>query len=31
VARMGKFSSDRSMTEYSEQIWKVKPVEVEIG
>lgn len=30
VARMGKFSSDRSIKEYCEDIWKVKPVSVEL-
>lgn len=29
VARMGKFSSDRSVEEYCEKIWHAKPVQVE--
>ena len=28
VARMGKFSSDRAIREYCEDIWKVKPVRI---
>ncbi|GBD88646.1 maltodextrin phosphorylase [bacterium BMS3Abin03] len=28
VARIGKFSSDRSVKEYAENIWKVKPISI---
>ena len=28
VARMGKFSSDRSIREYCEHVWRVEPVKV---
>jgi starch phosphorylase len=28
TARMGKFSSDRSICNYSELVWKVKPITV---
>jgi starch phosphorylase len=28
VARIGKFSSDRSVNEYAEKIWKVKPTPI---
>jgi glycogen phosphorylase len=30
VARMGKFSSDRSVQQYAKNIWKVKPVKLKI-
>jgi starch phosphorylase len=26
VARSGRFSSDRTIREYAEQIWKIRPV-----
>jgi starch phosphorylase len=31
VARMGKFSSDRSIKEYCDKIWKSHPLPVELG
>ncbi len=30
-ARMGKFSSDRAISEYCEDIWKVNPASVELN
>ncbi len=30
VARMGKFSTDRTIRQYAEEIWKVKPVPIKI-
>ncbi len=31
VARIGKFSSDRSIREYCEKIWNVRPLPVELS
>ncbi len=31
TARMGKFSSDRAIKQYGEEVWKVKPVRVKAG
>ena len=31
VARMGKFSSDRTIREYAREIWNARPVPIEIG
>ena len=31
VARIGRFSSDRSIHEYADKIWNVKPVKIRIG
>ena len=31
VAHTGKFSSDRSVMEYAEKIWNVKPIKVGVS
>lgn len=31
IARIGKFSSDRTITEYAEQIWEIKPLHLNLG
>ena len=30
VAHMGKFSSDRTIRQYAEEIWNVKPVDIKL-
>ncbi|MBU4014627.1 glycogen/starch/alpha-glucan phosphorylase [Patescibacteria group bacterium] len=29
TARMGKFSSDRAIQEYCDEIWNIKPVQIQ--
>ncbi|MDD3528701.1 MAG: glycogen/starch/alpha-glucan phosphorylase, partial [Gallionellaceae bacterium] len=31
VARIGRFSSDRAVREYSEEIWRVAPVPIQVA
>lgn len=31
TARTGKFSSDRTIEEYCEEIWRVKPVKIDMN
>jgi len=31
VARMGKFSSDRTIAQYCQEIWKVEPMPIDLG
>lgn len=31
LANVGRFSSDRTIAEYAKEIWKVEPVDVQLG